>query len=316
MSHRNVVRIYFMSDASMLEKAYFIYYCLVNDLVSFTGFAPKFVQAYVDGMLALIQAALSAPQDSQVVDIQAQKTDVVNTDMELCRKLITKLNFFLADACKENIYLINEFGREEYPEARNSQKGLIVYMQRVVAACNKHAAELIAAGFSQAQIDELKDAADALLAANNDQEFYKGERRTLTQQRIEKMNAAWEVVLEVCKAGKIIFDDNPAKYKQYVLYKSGSGSGADVFSGDIAPGATVEILSEDITPSTMLDLENTGLTTLQFCLEDDANPCSSGSVVNPGDEKSIIADNLGSGSILKVTNLSDTVEGSYQATIS
>nr|MBC8384421.1 hypothetical protein [Candidatus Cloacimonadota bacterium] len=173
-----------------------------------------------------------------------------------------------------------------------------------------------AAGFDQVQIDNIQVTFDKLVSANNAQEYYKGERQAITQQRIIKMNAVWEIVLNVCKAGKLVYSNNPAKYKQYLLYENQSGSGTDVHSGDIAPAQTAIVLSEGITPSTVFGLQNTGLTVLKFCLEDDENPCAGGTDVDPGDEKTIIANDLGNGTILKVTNQSDTVEGSYKVTIS
>ena len=183
-------------------------------------------------------------------------------------------------------------------------------------AAAKYSAELIAAGFDQHAIDNIQLTFDKLVTANNDQEYYKGERQAITQQRIEKMNAAWEIVLNVCKAGKIIYADNPAKYKQYVLYESQSGSGSDTYSDNVPPAQTLTILSEDITPSTVFALHNKGETVLKFCLEDDENPCTAGTDVDPGDELTIIASQLGTGTILKVTNLSDTVEGMYEVDVS
>ena len=316
MTIKDIVRIYFMSDASMLEKARYIYNCLVHDLADFTAFAPKFVQTFVDNFMLKIEAAEDAPQDNQIIDILAQKTDAVNQAMEDCRKLFNKMRYFLEEAFKSNTSLLNEIGYNDYGAARNSQKEMIRFMKVLVTACNKYASELIAVGFDQNQIDSIQATLDKLVTANDDQEYYKGERQAITQQRIEKMNAVWEIVLDVCKAGKIIYADNPAKYKQYVLYESQSGSGSDTHTGNVPPAQTAIILTEGITPSTVFGLENTGQTTLKFCLEDDQNPCTSGNDVAAGDERTIIANELGSGTILKATNLSDTEEGSYRITVS
>ena len=226
------------------------------------------------------------------------------------------MRFFLEDAFKDNTSILNEFGYNDYQGARSSQKEMQRYMSVLITASAKYSAELIAAGYDQHAIDEIQTTFDKLLTANNAQEYYKGERQAITQQRIEKMNTAWEIVLNVCKAGKIIYANNPAKYNQYVLYENQSGSGSDVYHGNVPLAQTVTILSEGITPSTVFSLHNKGLTVLKFCLEDDENPCTSGTDVQPGDELTTIADQLGSGTILKVTNLSDTVEGMYEVTVS
>lgn len=73
MAKEDIVRIYYMSDASMLEKAYYIYTCLTHDLPDLAAFAAKFTQAFVDAFLEVIQEAQNAPQDNQIIDILAQK---------------------------------------------------------------------------------------------------------------------------------------------------------------------------------------------------------------------------------------------------
>lgn len=316
MAIKEIIRIYFMSDANMLEKAYYIYTCLTHDLADFTLFAAKFTEAFAEAFLAAIEEAQNAPQDNQIIDILAQKTESVNKAMEDCRKLIGKMRYFLEEAFKNNTSVLNEFGYNDYQGARSSQTEMQRFMKVLIDASAKYSVDLIAAGFDQHQIDDIQTNFDKLLTANNDQEYYKGERQAITQQRIEKMNAAWEIVLDVCKAGKIIYAENPAKYKQYVLYESQSGSGSDVMIGNVPSGQTVVIMTEGITPSTVFGLENDGQADLKFCLEDNENPCTSGIEVAPGDEQTIIANELGSGTILKATNLSDTVEGHFRVTVS
>ena len=303
-----------MSDAIMLEKAYYIYTCLMHDLGDFTAFAIKFNQLFVDAFLLAIQDAQNAPQDNQIIDILAQKTEAVNTAVQDCRDLIGKMRFFLEDAFQDNKPVLNEFGYNDYAGARASQTEMQRYMSVLITASAKYSAELIAAGFDQLAIDKIQSTFNKLVTANNDQEYYKGERQAITQQRIEKMNACWEIVLNVCKAGKIIYADNPAKYNQYVIYETQSGS--ETYHGNVPPSQTVTILSENITPSTVFALHNKGQTVLRFCLEDDENPCTGGTDVDPGDELAKIANELGSGTILKATNLSDTVEGMYEVEVS
>jgi len=305
-----------MSDANMLQIAYYIYDCLVHDLVDFTAFAAKFTQLFADAFLAAIQTAQNAPQDNQIIDILAQKTEAVNIAVDDYRTLIKKMCFFLEEAFKDKLHILNEFGFNDYQGARSSQTEMQRFMLVLINAAAKYTAELIAAGFDQTMIDNIQANYDKLLAADRDQEYYKGERQAITQDRIIKMNSAWDYVLNVCKAGKIIYIDNPAKYKQYLLYENQSGSGSDIHTGNVPPAQTAIILTEGITPTTVFGLENTGPTTLKFCLEDDENPCSSGVSVDAGDERTIIANDLGSGTILKATNLSDTEEGSFKVTVS
>ncbi len=308
-------RLYRYKDAKAIEKLYYIHTCFMHDRTYFEAFHAKFTELFGDELLAMIQAAQNAPQDDQLVDIMAQKTQLVNDIMANIQLAFYKMRYFMEEAFKNKLHVLNEFGVNDYGRVRNSQSELQEFMATLVTASNKYAIELIAAGYSQDNIDKLQVLYDDLVAANNDQEYYKGERRALNQQRVNLINEAWKVVQDICRAGKIIFIDDYAKYKQYVLYEGSGGSSSNTYSGSVLPDGTVVILAEGIEPDTALILQNKGQSTLKFCLEDDENPCTSGTEVNPATEIVTTGVELGEGTILKVTNLSDTVEGMYEVEV-
>ena len=317
MKHaKEVRRIYPFSDGNMLQKAYYLFNCLTRDILNYTAFAGKFNTVYLKAFEDAIAAAQDAPQDNQIIDILAQKTELVNKQMEKCRQIIMKERYFLEEAFKDNKPVLNEFGYNDYLSARDKKSEMARYLRILVTANVKYNAELIAAGFDQTAIDEVKATFDRLITVSNDQEYYKGERIALTQSRIEKMNAVWEIVLDVAKAGKIIFIDNYAKQRQYIIRKSSSETGDD-FSGEIEGGISQDIINEDVPPSSILLLKNTGSTNLLFCMSDDVSaPCINGIEVTENQEKSIIVAELGSGNRLVVTNKSSDARGSYSVTIS
>jgi len=286
------------------------------NLPDFSGFSIKFNADYLKDFGDAIAAAQDAPQDNQIIDILAHKTKLVNDQMEKCRRLVMKERYFLEEAFKDSKHILNEFGYNDYLASRDKKSEMARYMGVLTTANTKYSAELIAAGFDQAAIDEIKRVFDQLIVVSNDQEYYKGERIALTQSRIEKMNAAWAIALDVCIAGKIIYIDDYAKQQQYIIRKSSSEAG-DTFSGDVDGGVSQEVADEDVTPSTILFLKNTGSTNLLFCMSDDPSvPCSGGIEVAVDQEKSIIATELGSGNRLVVTNKSADARGSYSVTIS
>jgi len=313
---KDVKRLYNVSDAKAIEKLYYIHTCYMHDQADFFAFHAKFTTLFGDNLLTEIQTAQNAPQDDQMIDILAQKTQDVNDAMTDIRETFYKMRYFLELAFKDKPHLLNEFGFNDYARVRNSQSEMQDFMAVLVAASNKYSANLIAAGYDQIAIDKLQSIYDNLVQANNDQEYYKGERKALNQQRVILINAAWEIVQDICRAGKIIYAEDYAKYQQYVLYEGSSGSNGQTYHGNVPPAQTVVVLSEGITPETVFALLNKGQTVLKYCLEDDENPCTVGTDVNPGDELTIIANELGTGTILKVTNLSDTVEGMYEVEVS
>ncbi len=308
-------RIYRYKDADAIEKLYYIHTCFMHDRSNFEDFHTKFTEQFGNDFLEKIQIAQNAPQDDQLIDILAQKTQVVNDVMTEIQESFYRMRYFLKEAFKNKPHILNEFGLNDYAKARNSQKEMQEFMATLVSASNKYKTELNGAGFSQADIDKLQTYYDDLVAANNDQEYYKGERRTLNQQRIILINDAWAIAVDICDAGKIIFTDNYAKYKQYVLYESTSGNGSHTYNGNVPPSQTVVILSEGFAPETGLVLGNNGQTVLKYCVGEDESPCASGKDVDPGEEVVTTVSELGTGTILKATNLSDTVEGIFEVEV-
>jgi hypothetical protein len=309
-----VQRLFAMSYGHALEKLYYILSCITGDQTDFATFAAKFTAQFITDFHALILAAQDAPQDNQIIDIQVQKTGAVNSMMETCISLIAKERYFLPLAFTDKA-ILNEFGANDYDASRSSHTEMLRFMGVLTSANVKYSVQLLAAGMTQAELDAVKNAYDNLLRANNEQEYYKGERVTLTQQRINKFNAAWEVLTDICTAGKIIYVDNYAKQRQYIIYKS-SSSGSDIFTGVVGNDVTKEIADTEIPPSTNVLMKNTGTTNLRFCMRDDNNPCTGGVVLAAGEEKSKLASELGSGNNLYVTNESVISDGSYKVTLS
>jgi hypothetical protein len=55
------------------------------------------------------------------------------------------------------------------------------------------------------------------MEADNNQEIHKKKRTFFTQNRITILNECYTILQQVCKAGKIIFTSDYAKYNQYLL---------------------------------------------------------------------------------------------------
>jgi hypothetical protein len=77
--------------------------------------------------------------------------------------------------------------------------------------------QLAAKGYPQPKIDEIETLRAALDTANQAQELFIGNLPVQTQERYKKNNAAWEIMVRVCTAGKRIFKNDFAKYQRYLL---------------------------------------------------------------------------------------------------
>ena len=316
INQREIKRNYNISDADMLSKVSFVCNCLEIDLEKFTLFAPKFnAQYHIDLKEAIKDARKHLPDFTQAA-ILGQKTDAVNNIMEHCRILIEKEKYFVKLAFADNPSLIYEFGNTGFMPSRCTADEMMRYMGVLTMANDKYTPQLAAVGYSQSDIDEVRTTLQELQDAVLAQEYYKGERVALTVQRIEKLNIAREMVADVCKAGKIVFSTDPAKQKQYIFFKSRSKTGTDTFKDSVNAGESKEVTESDITPSTHLEIRNTGKTELKFFLADYGIEHPDSMVLHPGEHKKLTADKLGTGSRLNVHNLSSLLHGSCKVLVS
>ena len=101
--------------------------------------------------------------------------------------------------------------------------------------------------------------------ANATQKAFSGERQEITQNRAKILATMDEYTQATCKAGKIIFEGDFAKYRQYTIYKTTDTTTTPTHT--IAPTST-EVAFTDannpITDTTTFLLENEGDTDLVF----------------------------------------------------
>jgi len=93
---------------------------------------------------------------------------------------------------------------------------MIQFMNQFHTTAVKYSAQLLAKGFTQAKIDEIGSLKTALDEANQKQEAFKKDRGVLTQERVGKLNTAWQRMQDVCNAAKYVYAENYAKLARYI----------------------------------------------------------------------------------------------------
>lgn len=210
-------RIYYIADATMLELAKTKHGFFLEDKAKFVQFDADFQDPYAANYLAKISGGEQKPTDERVTDQLTDLTKTVVNKMEACRAAYQTLKFFVEKAFPDNLPVQNEFGFDNYIKAQRSQARMILFMEEVYSVALKYKSDLLAKNYSQQQIDALLTLKQQLDTANTVQELAKGGRPTLTQDRIEKLNDVWTIMKNICKAGKIIFEKDAAKYNRYTL---------------------------------------------------------------------------------------------------
>ncbi len=220
----SIERDYKMEDLLMLQMAQVIHNAFVLDQAAFAADFPALATPFNIQFQTAIDNADAIPSaeevDGQIVAI----TDELNSLLPLGQKALQKLYTYVEMAFT-NPGKQAEFGRPRYEKARNSQlqmKELLETANRIASVASNKAA-LMAVGYTQAAIDELKSISDDIDDLNSQQEDMLSSRITKTQARIVAYNLVWGFLKTINKASKVTFVDDPAKLEIYMLYPTSGG---------------------------------------------------------------------------------------------
>jgi hypothetical protein len=254
----SIKRKFNVSDLYMIEAGKTMRTHFVDEQAEFVAFDADFANPFETDWESAIVAAEAILPDEVVKDQLQQLTANVDAAMEASRKKFQSSKYFIEKAFPNSVAVRNEFGFNDYDKARLGQLSMLQFMQTFFKTATKYAAQLAAVGYDAADVAEIDTLSVALNDANIAQEKFKGTRQLTTEDRIIAHNAAWDIMVRVSKAGKIIFMNDPAMYQLFLLPAS-SESGEDIsISGTLtdsnggAPieGATVSIASLSIDTET------------------------------------------------------------------
>lgn len=161
-------RTYEGSDNYMVQTSFTLRGLLTADLADFTAFDADFDAGFLADWLAAISAADAVVRDQVVQDVIEGQTSTVLAKMELCRKKYNEVKYFAGKAFPTNKPVMDEFGTEDYPKARNRQGKLIELMGILHKAADKYKVQLIAQAYTQPRIDAILTLRNELQAANTD----------------------------------------------------------------------------------------------------------------------------------------------------
>jgi hypothetical protein len=82
----------------------------------------------------------------------------------------------------------------------------------------QYKSELLAAGFGQADIDELATLAAELLAAKRAQEEWKSGGAARSERRIEALNDVWAFMRKISEVARDIYVNSPAMRVLFAIY--------------------------------------------------------------------------------------------------
>ncbi len=212
-------RLFTVSDATLIEHADTVKASLPDDIAEFTSFDTTISAEYPNTIAAAIDAVLALKSDQVIIDEQVEKTQNVNEAMGQCTNAYRTVAFFVRKAFNGNRAVQNQFGLNDIEKVRNNQPRMILFMEELADTVQKYQADLVAAGCNEAVITSLPQKAEALRTANTEQEKFKKDRGLLTQERVEKLNELYKLLVPISEIAQIIYADDPARLARYMLPK-------------------------------------------------------------------------------------------------
>lgn len=316
-----IIRLYKLSDAEMFSYADKIIANLQIDLASFTTFDSTIDANFVTDAQHLFANAQNIPSDNVVIDQQVASTEQVQNLMQDCRDQYDDMKFFVKKAFKTSVGRQNEFGLNDYNKASLNANEMVRFLSDMYSVANKYRTELSIAGCSNAVIDRNQVLSNELMLVVRAQNQIMDTRSTLAENRINANNALWEVLVLISEAAKRVFRRSPANIARYLRPqppKTGAGGNTEQ---TIAPNATQKAISEAIVSDSVMEITNTGTTTLEFYVADAVitpTPTTSIVTLTPSASTTIIANTYMPNNTegwLWVRNTDTNTAGKYDAVL-
>lgn len=150
--------------------------------------------------------------------------------MDACNGAFRSVKYFVLKAYPDNVAIHNQFGFNDIRKVRQNQGRMVIFMGDFIKVTDAHKEKLIEEGCNAALLDKLPSLLTDLQDSKTDQEVFKKERGVITQERIEKLNELYKLLVPISEMAQIIFADDEARLKSYLLPspKSSTNSADDL----------------------------------------------------------------------------------------
>jgi hypothetical protein len=317
MEAKEVIRMYSGSDANMTETARAIYDLFATDLTTFKLFDSTLNDAFQTQFLSEVEAAEQVVDDAVVIDQIVDLSSKADDHLEKAREKYDDVKYFVQKAFPNSLGIQGEFGLNDYMRVRRNRTEMASFLHEMNLTCNKYSAELLAAGFNQAAIDEILTIRTNLLDKNASQELLKRQRPKLTEDRIIILNTCYNTMTLINAAAQRVFRTDYAKQKQYVFDPSSQVDDTFVYAGNVSAATTLTLATVVYSDTTTVSFRNTGTASLTFALS--TTNALEGNVVQLDGGAEItkaMIELLPNGTKLIVRNNDNTQGGSYEVTVS
>jgi hypothetical protein len=190
----------------------------------------------------------------------------------------------------------------------------VPFLRQLGVTVNKYGQRLRDKGMPAAMLTVSAALADKLQKDARDHELSMKERTLTTQERRIAYNEVWNMMKQLCLAGKRVYKNNYAKYRRYILYEGNQAPPPIVEEYESLPAATTATADVEFTNNSVVLFKNPGVTELLICrntIENQPNGETGFILTSNAEVVKEIPEVPGTGNFINVTNLSTTDSGLF-----
>jgi hypothetical protein len=254
------------SAGDMINKIAKVLHVFEKHLADFTAYDPQLNAAYATAWnAAWLNAAHLLPLKEEEATVSADKrlTQESERVLALCRDKYIQVKYFAGRAFPNNKAVLKEFGAGAYSKVCTSRLRMVGFMEALHGVAEKYKVQLIAAGLTQPQIDEINSLATELRNKNTAQQLKKKERPTETRKRIEAQNTFYAYGQRVVEAARFVYRDNEVLRKEFVLAQRHHPKNTTQWV-NISAGAVRKLTLVSLVKKTKSTLTNTGTESIEY----------------------------------------------------
>ena len=208
------------AQATMYETAQFINQSYVDDNAKFVAFDPDLSMDLSDRIIAKLVEISDMYPDFMLEGMQMQATKkVVDLSVSFIGNVRTT-KYYVEKAFPDDSIVMSIFGFPEFSTVKKSQLKLMMFSKGFAKTHGKYKTQLTDKGMPLILLNEIVQQAIDIDEANVAQEEAKKDRYAATGLRIKAYDELWLMIGSIAKAGKLIFENEPDKLRDYILDRS------------------------------------------------------------------------------------------------
>lgn len=215
-----VKRNYYFPDDRMLEQSQVMLAMFESDKAAFTALYPYLADPFAAEWQQAIDSAHALPLARAETANQKVATENMKNKMAEARDFFGRFASYVRllfpdSEASQGIFGLDDFRAVRFSAPRLSELLHFAYEQANDAA---YKADLIALGFTAADIAKLDTLSAELYSLYLEQDEIRTWNRVLTEERVKAYNKVWDFSRKVAYASKQVFEWEYAKLQTYMLY--------------------------------------------------------------------------------------------------